>query len=123
MKSEGKRPVKRPARAAAEPEPRPVKIKIGKFEFATPGGRTRVYPADSIVEKAIRLANEKWGGSPPDNPAELRQRLIEAGRRHISSQMMYEWRRRSNFPRDWVPFVMLVTGIPLEELIQYRPGK
>lgn len=94
---------------------------IKKHKFVSPKKIAKRKRRPSIVEDAIAAANKKWGSkAEPDDPAELRIRLQEVSGERIDPQKVYGWRQRGNFPRNWVPFVSIVTGIPLETMVQYK---
>ena len=91
-----------------------------KQKFVIPAPLAARKRKATIVEEAIDTINRKYKIDRPGNPAELRRRLSDYAGRRLDPQLIYGWRQRGNFPRDWIPIVAEITGIPLEKMVQYK---
>ncbi len=91
-----------------------------KPQFVIPAPMAARKRKNTIVEEAIDLVNKKYKIDKPGDPAEFRRRLSEYAGRHLDPQLIYGWRQRGNFPRDWVPIVAAVTGMSIERMVQYK---
>lgn len=77
------------------------------------GAKPRERDQGNIVNRAIRL---KFGidGTASQLAAELSK---HAGRK-ITRQMVNNWRANEQFPVDVTPFVHMLTGIPIKDLVE-----
>ncbi len=90
-----------------------IGIPIEELIVAKPRDRDK----GSVVDKAIRLLGE---GS---SAAKFAEELSKASGRRITRQQVNNWQVAEQFPVNVVPFVHILTRIPVRELIAPRRGR
>jgi hypothetical protein len=88
------------------------KIPLDELIRAKPKDRD----AGSAVERAIRLLGADA------TPAMLAASLSELSGKRVTRQMVNGWQVLEQFPIEMVPFVHMLTRIPVKELVEGRRG-
>lgn len=76
--------------------------------------KPREHDQGNVVNRAIRL---KFGAED-GTAAQLAAELSKMSGRKITRQMVNNWRASEQFPVDMAPFVHMLTGIPIKDLVE-----